>query len=250
MKNLERKKFKRLGINFLILIVFISQMLIVTGQSLSKSFLESKVPLSYIMDTYLFISLLINPILISSLVKKVLEIEEKNKMWNMQIILGEKVNYILIDKFKNLSLKLFLLQIIEAISFIFLAMKSKNFNFNNGMILRFLIVNLSSLIINLFFLGFFMIIEMKTKKVYTLSFISIVGALTGIITMLTSEILSLVNPFAWMASLLNISYVKEGDKFIQVLNPINFYTLIIALIFLVASLFYIKTMKSYNLYKD
>ena len=118
MKNLERKKYKRLGINFLILIVFISQMLIVTGQSFSKSFLESKLPLSYIMDTYLFISLLINPILISSLVKKVLEIEEKNKMWQMQIILGEKVNYILLNKFKNLSLKLFLLQIIEAISFI------------------------------------------------------------------------------------------------------------------------------------
>lgn len=250
MKNLERKKYKRLGINFLIIIVFISQMLIVTGQSFSKSFLESKLPLSYIMDTYLFISLLINPILISSLVKKVIEIEEKNKMWNMQISLGEKVNYILLDKFKNLSLKLFLLQIIEAISFIFLAMKSKNFTFNNGMILRFLIVNLSSLIINLFFLGFFMIIEMKTKKVYTLSFISIVGGLTGVITMLTSEILSFINPFAWMASLLNISYVKEGGKFIQVLNPINFYTLIIALIFLVASLFYIKTMKSYNLYKD
>lgn len=250
MKNLERKKFKRLGINFLILIVFISQMLIVTGQSFSKSFLESKLPLSYIMDTYLFISLLINPILISSLVKKAIEIEEKNKMWNIEISLGEKVNYILLDKFKNLSLKLFLLQIIEAISFIFLAMKSKNFTFNNEMILRFLLVNLSSLIINLFFLGLFMIIEMKTKKVYTLSFISIVGALTGVITMLTSENFSLVNPFAWMASLLNISYVKEGDKFIQVLNPINFYTLIIALIFLVASLFYIKTMKSYNLYKD
>lgn len=250
MKNLERKKFKRLGINFLILIVFISQMLIVTGQSFSKSFLESKVPLSYIMDTYLFISLLINPILISSLVKKVLEIEEKNKMWNMQIILGEKVNSILLNKFKNLSLRLIFLQIIEALTFIILAMKSKNFIINNEIILRFLVVNLSSLIINLFFLGFFMIIEMKTKKVYTLSFISIVGGLTGVITMLTSEILSFINPFAWMASLLNISYVKEGDKFVQVLNPINFYTLIIALIFLIASIYYIKTMKSYNLYKD
>ena len=118
------------------------------------------------------------------------------------------------------------------------------------MILRFLIVNLSAIIINLFFLGFFMIIEMKTKKVYTLSFISIVGGLTGVITMLTSEILSFINPFAWMASLLNISYVKEGGKFVQVLNPINFYTLIIALIFLIASIYYIKTMKSYNLYKD
>lgn len=95
-----------------------------------------------------------------------------------------------------------------------------------------------------------MIIEMKTKKVYTLSFFSLVGGLTGVITMLTSEILSFINPFAWMASLLNISYVKEGDKFVQVLNPTNFYTLIIALVFLILSLIYLKTMKSYNLYKD
>lgn len=81
MKNLERKKYKRLKINLLILIVFLIQTLMVVGFSNTKSFIESKYPLSYILDTYLFISLLMNPILVSSLVKKVIEIEEKNKMW-------------------------------------------------------------------------------------------------------------------------------------------------------------------------
>ena len=118
------------------------------------------------------------------------------------------------------------------------------------MILRFGLVNISAIIINLFFMGLFMIIEMKSKRVYTLSFIAIVGGLTGVITMLTSKILSFVNPFAWMASLMNISYVNEGGKFIQVLNPINFYTPIIALILLIVCLGYLKTMKSFNLYKD
>lgn len=250
MKNLERKKYKRLGINFLIITVFIAQILMVVGVGLSKSFSESKYPLAYILDTYLFISLLINPILISSLVKKVIEIEEKNNMWQIQIILGEKVNSILLNKFKNLSFKLILLQIIEAIVFLKLAMNSDHFSINGQMILRFGLVNLSALIINLFFLGLFMIIEMKTKKVYTLSFISIIGGLTGIITMLTSKILAYINPFAWMASLLNISYVNEGNKFVQVLNPINFYTVIIALIFLILSIIYLKSMKSYKLWKD
>lgn len=250
MKNLERKKYKKLGINFLIVMVFIGQIFIVAGLSHSNTFLKAKYPLFFILDTYLFISLLINPILISSLVKKVIEIEEKNKMWQLQISLGENVNSILLEKFKNLSLKLFLLQIIEAFIFIRLGISSDKFIMNNDVILRFVLVNLSSFIINLFFLGFFMIIEMKTKKVYTLSFFSLVGGLTGVITMLTSEILSFINPFAWMASLLNISYVKEGDKFVQVLNPTNFYTLIIALVFLILSLIYLKTMKSYNLYKD
>lgn len=250
MKNLERKKYKRLGINFLIIVVFIAQMLMVAGVSHSKSFAEVAYPLAYILDTYLFYSLLINPILISSLVKKVIEIEEKNNMWKIQIMLGEKVNHILINKFKNLSLKLILLQALEALFFILLARKSVNFNMNSEMLLRFLLVNLSALIINLFFLGFFMIVEMKSKKVYTLSFISIIGGLTGIITMLTSKVLSFINPFAWMASLLNVSYVIENQNFVQVLNPINFYTIIIAFAFLVLMIIYIKTMKSYNLWKD
>ncbi|WP_297811761.1 hypothetical protein [uncultured Finegoldia sp.] len=250
MKNLERKKYKRLGINFLMTIVFAAQMLIVAGVNHSKTFLDSKHPLFYILDTYLFISLLINPILISSLVKKVVEIEDKNKMWQMQIILGEKVNSILLDKFKNLSLRLILLQITESITFILLAKRSVNFSVDSEIILRCGVVNLSALVVNLFLLGLFMTIEMKSKKVYTMSFVSIIGGLSGVITMLTSENLSFVNPFAWMASLLSISYVKDNGKFVQVLNPINFYTLIIATTLLISVVIYLKTMKSYNLYKE
>lgn len=133
-------------------------------------------------------------------------------MWHLQQSLWEKVNDILINKFKNLSLRLVLLQIIKALVFLRLAMISLNFPMTNDVIFRFFLVNISILLINLFFLGLFMIIEMKMKRVYSLSFISIVGGLTVIITMLTSKFLSFLNPFAWMASLLNISYVKEGDK--------------------------------------
>lgn len=68
--------------------------------------------------------------------------------------------------------------------------------------------------------------------------------------MLTSKVLSFINPFAWMASLLNVSYVIENENFVQVLNPINFYTIIIAFAFLVLMIIYLKTMKSYNLWKD
>lgn len=250
MGKLERKKYKRLGINFLIVLVFLAQTFMVAGASFSQTFLQGKYPLAYILDSYLFISLLANPILISSLVKKVIEIEEKNKMWQMQIILGERVNSILLDKFKNLSFRLLLLQIIEALVFLALARRSDYFHMTGGLALRFGLVNLSALMVNLFFLGFFMVIEMKAKKVYTLSFLSIIGGLTGIISMLTSKVLTYINPFAWMASLMNLSYVKEGDRFVQVLNPLNFYTLIIALVLLTTSLAYLRGMKSYRLWKD
>ena len=168
----------------------------------------------------------------------------------MQIILGGKVTSILLDKFKNLAFKLTLLQVIEAIIFFLLARRSPYFSMTSQMLVRCFVVNLSALAINLFFLGFFMVIEMKTKNVYTLSFLSIIGGLTGVISMLTSKILTYINPFAWMASLLNISYVKEGGQFVQVLNPLNFYTLMIALGLLTTSLAYLRTMKSYRLWKD
>ena len=95
-----------------------------------------------------------------------------------------------------------------------------------------------------------MIIEIKTKKVYALSFIAIIGGLTGIITMLTSKTLSFLNPFALMSSLLSISYVKKENAFIEVLNPINLYALIISSTLLILSIIYLKKMKSYNLSKD
>ena len=171
-------------------------------------------------------------------------------MWQMQIMLGGKVNTILINKFKNLSIKLVFLQLIEAFVFILAARKGVNFSLGKEVLIRFLVFNLSVIVINLFFLAIFMIVEMKVKKVYALSFIAIVGGLTGVITMLTSQILAYINPFAWMASLLNISYVNEGGRFIQILNPINPYTLIIAFTLLILSLVYLKSMKTYNLYKD
>lgn len=168
----------------------------------------------------------------------------------MQMILGEKVNTILLDKFKYLSMSLVLLQVIEALVFLLLASRSDHFTMNQPTILRFCVVNLSALLINLFFLGLFVIIEMKSKKVYSLSFIAIIGGLTGVITMLTSRILAFINPFAWMSSLLTISYSRKGDEFIQVLNPINYYTGIIALTLLILSIMYLKNMKSYHLWKD
>ncbi|MDD7352596.1 MAG: hypothetical protein PUG84_03945 [Peptoniphilaceae bacterium] len=250
MKNLESKKNKKLGINFLLLIIFASQTLIPVGVTFSRTALNSAYFLYELLDAYFFISLLVNPILISSLAKKVIEIEEKNNMWQLQIRLGEKVTDILLNKFKNLSSKLLLLQIIQWILLIVLSEKSKYFVFNMDVIIRLLLLFIAILFINLFFLALFMILEMKTKKVYLTSFLSIIGALSGIICMLTSRLLSYINPFAWISCLMNISYIKEGDKFIKILNPLQYYIPIIALLFLVISIFYMKNMKKFLLEKE
>ena len=66
------------------------------------------------------------------------------------------------------------------------------------------------------------------------------GALSGILSMLTSRILTLINPFAWNSSLLSISYVKGREGFDRVINPVPWLSLAVSLAGLLFCLFIIK----------
>ena len=250
MKNLEKKKNKGLKLNFTILILFAIHLFSILIAFKKKDFQTNEYPLARILDSYLAISLFFNPIALSSLVKKVIEIEEKNNMWQMQISLGLKVQKILLDKIKNLSIKVFLLQIIEWLIIIFLASKNINFELDVEIIKRIIIYFLTTLSINISMLLIFTIIEIKSKKIYFSLFFSIVGAMSGIITMLTSKILSQINPFGLLATILNINYVKEGQVYTQTMNNINYITLLISLIYIIISLIYITRVNKFTLTKD
>ena len=250
MKNLEKKKNKGLKLNFTILILFAIHLFSILIAFKKKDFQTNEYPLARILDSYLAISLFFNPIALSSLVKKVTEIEEKNNMWQMQMSLGLKVQKILLDKIKNLSIKVFLVQIIEWLIIIFLASKNTNFDLDVEIIKRIIIYFLTTLSINISMLLIFTIIEIKSKKIYFSLFFSIVGAMSGIITMLTSKILSQINPFGLLATILNINYVKDGQVYTQTMNNINYLTLFISLIYIIISLIYITRVNKFTLSKD
>lgn len=250
MKNLEIKKNKGLKLNFTILILFAIHLFSILIAFKTKDFQVNKYPLARILDSYLAISLFFNPIALSSLVKKVIEIEEKNNMWQMQISLGIKVQKILLNKIKTLSLKILLIQIIEWLIIIFLASKNINFELDMKIIKRIIIYFLTTLSINISMLLIFTIIEIKSKKIYFSLFFSIVGAMSGIITMLTSKVLSQINPFGLFATILNINYVKEGDIFRQTLNNINYLSLLISLFYIFLALIYILKINKFTLSKE
>lgn len=250
MKNLEIKKNKGLKLNFTILILFAIHLFSILIAFKTKDFQVNKYPLARILDSYLAISLFFNPLSLSSLVKKVIEIEEKNNMWQMQRSLGLRVQKILLNKIKTLSLKILLIQILEWLLIIFLSSKSKNFNLEIDLIKRIVIYFLTTLSINISMLLIFTIIEIKSKKIYFSLFFSIVGAMSGIITMLTSKVLSQINPFGLFASILNINYVKEGQVYRQTLNNINYLTLLISLFYIFLALIYILKNNKFRLSKE
>lgn len=250
MKNLEIKKNKGLKLNFTILILFSIHLFSILIAFKTKDFQVNKYPLARILDSYLAISLFFNPLALSSLVKKVIEIEEKNNMWQMQISLGLRVQKILLNKIKTLSLKILLIQIIEWSLIIFLSSKSKNFNLEIDLIKRIVIYFLTTFSINISMLLIFTIIEIKSKKIYFSLFFSIVGAMSGIITMLTSKVLSQINPFGLFATILNINYVKDGEVFRQTINNINYLTLLISLFYIFLALIYILKNNKFRLSKE
>ncbi|WP_349187796.1 hypothetical protein [Peptoniphilus senegalensis] len=250
MKNLEIKKNKGLKLNFTILILFAIHLFSILLVFVDKDFQTCEYPLEKILDSYLAISLFFNPLALSSLVKKVIEIEEKNNMWQMQISLGLRVQKILLNKIKTLSLKTLLIQIIEWSLIIFLSSKSKSFNLDIELIKRIVVYFLTTLSINISMILIFTIIEIKSKKIYFSLFFSIVGAMSGIITMLTSKVLSQINPFGLFATILNINYVKDGQVYTQTMNNINYLTLLISLIYIILSLIYIARLNKFTLSKD
>ena len=250
MKNLEIKKNKGLKLNFTILILFAIHLFSILIAFKTKDFQVNKYPLARILDSYLAISLFFNPLALSSLVKKVIEIEEKNNMWQMQISLGLRVQKILLNKIKTLSLKILFIQIIEWSLIIFLSSKNINFELDVDIIKRIIIYFLTTLSINISMLLIFTIIEIKSKKIYFSLFFSIVGAMSGIITMLTSKVLSQINPFGLFASILNINYVKEGQIYRQTINNINYLTLLISLFYIFLALIYILKNNKFRLSKE
>ena len=68
--------------------------------------------------------------------------------------------------------------------------------------------------------------------------------------MLTSKVLSQINPFGLFANILNINYVKDGQELIQTINNINYLTLLISLIYIILALIYILKNNKFKLSKE
>ncbi|AMB98723.1 hypothetical protein AWM75_01350 [Aerococcus urinaehominis] len=244
MKNLEPKKIKGTGIQLLLAIMIAMHLLFVLIPFSDKSYATTDYPLYDLLDTYFMMAMIFNPIFLAGMVKKVIEIEEQHHMWALLLSFGQSVQRILLNKWKTLAYKLLLVHVCEWGVMLVLASSSTHFEINPDLLMRCGIYFLTSLFINLFFVAFFILIEMKVKKEYFSTFFSIICSMSGIICMLTSKTLSYINPFAWYVTLLNISFVKEGDTFKRLLNDLQIMTFFISLLSLLLLIQVIKNFKN------
>ncbi|MFR9297146.1 MAG: hypothetical protein ACLVLI_05445, partial [Aedoeadaptatus pacaensis] len=81
MINTESKKYKGLGLYALLILMLCVHVPVLGVIGFTNSFAEEIYPLFSLLDAYFLFQLIFNPVLLSSLVKKVVEIEEKNNMF-------------------------------------------------------------------------------------------------------------------------------------------------------------------------
>ena len=240
MTNMESKKYKGLGLYTLLILMLCVHVPILGVIGFTNSFTEEIYPLFSLLDAYFLFQLIFNPVLLSSLVKKVVEIEEKNNMFQLQEMLGVEPSTLLMRKWSWLSLRIFILQLIEWALILHMAARSSYFNFSQVASARVAVVFFSQWLIASAFVALFLILDTRSKSPYFTLFFSMGGALSGILSMLTSRILTLINPFAWDSSLLSISFVKGSEGFTRVINPVPWLSLAVSLAGLLICLFMIK----------
>lgn len=240
MINTESKKYKGLRLYLLLFLMLCVHVPVLGVIGFTNSFTEEIYPLFSLLDAYFLFQLIFNPVLLSSLVKKVVEIEEKNNMFQLQEMLGVEPSTLLFRKWSWLSLRLFLLQLIEWALILHMAARSSYFNFSQVASARVAVVFCSQWLIASAFVALFLILDTRSKSPYFTLFFSMGGALSGILSMLTSRILTLINPFAWNSSLLSLSFVRGSEGFTRVINPVPWLSLAISLAGLLICQFMIK----------
>lgn len=240
MIHSESRKYKGLGLYALLILMLCVHVPVLGVVAFERSFSQDIYPLFSLLDGYFLFQLIFNPVLLSSLVKKVVEIEEKNNMFQLQEMLGVEPSTLLFRKWSWLSLRLFLLQLIEWALILHMAARSSYFNFSQVASARVAVVFFSQWLIASAFVALFLILDTRAKSPYFTLFFAMGGALSGILSMLTSRVLTLINLFAWNSSLLSLSFVKSSEGFTRVINPVPWLSLAVSLAGLLICLFIIK----------
>ena len=240
MINIESRKYRGLGLYVLLFLMLCVHIIVIGVVAFERSFVKDIYPLFSLLDAYFLIQLIFNPILLSSLVKKVVEIEEKNNMFQLQEMLGVEPSKLLLRKWSWLSLRLFVLQLIEWVLILHMAARSSYFNFSQVASARVAVIFFSQWLTTSAFVALFLILDTRSKSPYFTLFFSMAGALSGILSMLTSRTLTFINPFSWIISLLTISYVKGSEGFDRVINPVPWLSMVVSLAGLLICLTIIK----------
>ena len=240
MINTESQKYKGLRLYALLFLMLCVHVPVLGVIGFTNSFTEEIYPLFSLLDAYFLFQLIFNPVLLSSLVKKVVEIEEKNNMFQLQEMLGVEPSTLLFRKWSWLSLRLFILQLIEWALILHMAARSDHFHLSQVASAHVAVAFCSQWLITSAFVALFLLLDTRAKSPYFTLFFSMGGALFGILSMLTSRVLTFINPFAWYSSLLSISFVKGSEGFDRVMNPVPWPSLAASLTGLLICLFIIK----------
>lgn len=230
---IEQKKYKRLKMPFIFAVFYllvgaITLITVKDSKFLTSSVTEGNRWLS-VLDSVTVIKILFVPIMISTLTSRVVEIENSGNMWKMLYSLGIDKQSLFFSKFLLLFFKYTIYLIIE---FIIVIILTKRTGLNEAFpYFRIGFMFITQLSISYMIMSFHYLLALKSSNQIINTFVSITGALVGIIGLFLPRWFSSLVPYSWMGTILNLKYSVIADgRFIVTLMPINPLPLLLSIV--------------------
>lgn len=234
-RKLEARKMRGSKSLLFYVFVLISTFFLLSFSLFSGDRIGDEMAWYSVFDSYLFAKLIVMPIFLAALIGRSVDLENRGSMWKVLYSTGIDFKEIYKGKLFYNYKGILAFQVLE---WVLMIAYSKALGLSQPLPLdRVLILFLSQALISFCLLSIHYILSLRWSNQLISTSVAIVGTLTGVIFMLLSKFLSMINPYAWFANLFTISYIRQGGEYIRELNPNNYEMIFLS--FIVALVLYI-----------
>lgn len=229
--KIEAQKYRGLPIFRLLLVSLIVSLLFSCIQifdSKTSADLASVVKVYQVWDAFVFVKVIIQPVILASLVSIGVQLENRHKMWKVLASSGMDYKSIYAVKFIYTYGAYLIMQVLEWLLTLAL-IKWRGYTVSLP-IVRLVLYGLSILGISAVIMLIHYILSLKwANQLISLS-VAVLASLMSVIMIFISKATMYVIPYAWYAFLMASQPEKVGDKFIYRIAAFDYYPLIASVI--------------------
>ncbi|RVU55556.1 ABC transporter permease [Anaerosphaera multitolerans] len=231
--KIEKKKYKGSNLALMLLFFIVLNLGLIGTLIFSREFQSTMNFTGYswlnIMDSYFMYKVILNPILLSVLVSKSVDMENQGNMWKYLKSCGVDFKKIYKVKFQYIFRLYFIYQCLEWLMIIIL---SKSIGLRETMpIYRMSIYFVKQLSISYLLMAIHYLAAIKWENQLVTISISLIGTVVGVISMFLPIVFSNLVPYSWYVTMISLqyNYVARNEYYISI-RDVNYFPLLIAVV--------------------
>ncbi|TCD46003.1 ABC transporter permease [Streptococcus sp. X16XC17] len=176
-----------------------------------------------VMDSIAFINVILLPTILAGIASMAVQLEERHNMWKVLASSGVAYRVLYRTKFLYIYACYVLMQLLEWACVVIL-LRWRGFT-GHVPVEKLVFYGLSILAISGCLLLLHYVISLKWSNQLVNLSIAVLGSLMGIIIILISKSLMMVQPYSWYGFLMSVHFEKVGDRFVKHLGEMSSYPL-------------------------